>query len=450
MNEFPLNITTSQARNHKVAATGNTAVPADGTDFNTLLSQQRLDGATLEFPADGKHALPLKGKAAAHAKGSPATDAAGETQPVMLNALLAQPAQTPRVNNETRGAALADQASYNPLALSAQHPSGKKAAHNPAGLAHGKAGKTQDAQDKTVPVATDPAVEAAAAGLVAAGPLSHSDMASTTLPQQDHDASAIGKAPGKGKAAIQTASAHLPRQAGVPGKGADAAGHSASNTRLNNEPAGDSTPAAAARMPQELVATHNEEAAKTGRQPEHFKPAEALESAGLAPALMRGNEATPASPQMHNAGTATPAHTLHQPVGSPAWSGEFGQQITWIAKQKDHTAELHLNPPQLGPLDVVLKVSGDQASAQFSSPHAAVREAVEQAIPKLREMLADSGIMLGNATVSDQAPQRNQDQSPRNLQRRPDRVDTVSSATITHEAGNVQPRRHNGMVDTFV
>jgi flagellar hook-length control protein FliK len=101
--------------------------------------------------------------------------------------------------------------------------------------------------------------------------------------------------------------------------------------------------------------------------------------------------------------------TINTPVSHEKWGDEFNQKITWLSNQKEQTAELHLNPPQLGPMDVVLKVSGDQATAFFTSPHAAVREAVEQALPRLREMLADSGIMLGNATVSDQAPRNRQD-----------------------------------------
>lgn len=80
------------------------------------------------------------------------------------------------------------------------------------------------------------------------------------------------------------------------------------------------------------------------------------------------------------------------------------RSLGWLLPIKDQTAELHLNPPQPGPLDVVINVSGDQATALFTSSHAAVRDAIEQVMPKLRGMLADNGIMLGNATVSDQAP----------------------------------------------
>lgn len=142
-------------------------------------------------------------------------------------------------------------------------------------------------------------------------------------------------------------------------------------------------------------------------------------------------------------------YRLGTPLANPAWGEEFGQRITWMATQREHTAELHLNPPNLGPLDVVLSVSGDQATAMFTSPHAAVRSAVEQALPKLREMLADNGIMLGNATVGDQPPGERH-AGPGGQQK-------VWLGADAVPAGGNQPglaawhgRRQEGMVDTFV
>jgi flagellar hook-length control protein FliK len=143
--------------------------------------------------------------------------------------------------------------------------------------------------------------------------------------------------------------------------------------------------------------------------------------------------------------------TINTPVSHEKWGDEFNQKITWLSNQKEQTAELHLNPPQLGPMDVVLKVSGDQATALFTSPHAAVREAVEQALPKLREMLAESGIMLGNATVSDQAPRNRQDENERKSSSSRSSIGGVADSSA---AGNQNARvslisRHNGIVDTF-
>ena len=142
--------------------------------------------------------------------------------------------------------------------------------------------------------------------------------------------------------------------------------------------------------------------------------------------------------------------TINTQVSQAKWADEFSQKITWLASSnKDQTAELHLNPPQLGPVDVVIKVSGDQATALFTSPHAAVRDAIEQAMPRLRDMMADNGIMLGNATVSDQAPR---DQGQFAAQRAPlsSANDIRDVPAIAQSTTRVSPiARHNGIVDTF-
>jgi flagellar hook-length control protein FliK len=166
------------------------------------------------------------------------------------------------------------------------------------------------------------------------------------------------------------------------------------------------------------------------------------------------NAAALASLQNTAANVAAPAMqpvqlTINTPVNQDKWSDEFSQKITWLASSNhDQTAELHLNPPHLGPLDVVIKVSGDQATALFTSPHAAVREAVEQAMPRLRDMLADNGIMLGNTTVSDQAPR---DQSQTNTPRSPASTGNISDTpAVSNSTVRVSPiSRHNGIVDTF-
>lgn len=144
--------------------------------------------------------------------------------------------------------------------------------------------------------------------------------------------------------------------------------------------------------------------------------------------------------------------TMTTPLGNHGWADEFSQKISWISTQQNQVAELHLNPPNLGPLDVVLKISDNQATVLFTSPHAAVREAVENALPKLREILADNGIMLGNTTVSDQSPRDRSSDGFMN-QGSGTAAQLEVSDTMSEPAGLlpavVPARRHNGMVDTF-
>lgn len=85
-------------------------------------------------------------------------------------------------------------------------------------------------------------------------------------------------------------------------------------------------------------------------------------------------------------------------VGSQAWDNQVSQRIVYMIG-KEQAATLTLNPPDLGPVQVVLNVSNDQATVAFSSQQLEVRQALENAMPRLREMMSESGIALGNATV---------------------------------------------------
>ncbi len=140
---------------------------------------------------------------------------------------------------------------------------------------------------------------------------------------------------------------------------------------------------------------------------------------------------------------------VNTPLTHNAWADEFSQKITWVATQHGQSAELHLNPPQLGPLDVLIKVNGDQATALFTSPHAVVRDAIEQALPKLREMLADNGIMLGNATVSDQSPREQQTKQTDQPHKREGWQEKMDQTILVGGAPVRSGQHHQGSVDTF-
>ena len=107
--------------------------------------------------------------------------------------------------------------------------------------------------------------------------------------------------------------------------------------------------------------------------------------------------ATPSNGSAHSASAAT--LQVAPPVGTPGWSEEVGNRIVWMANRMESRAELVLTPPQMGRVEVSLTISGDQASANFVSANPAVREALESALPRLREVLADAGIQLGQAQV---------------------------------------------------
>ncbi|MCC7702129.1 flagellar hook-length control protein FliK [Janthinobacterium sp. GW460P] len=114
----------------------------------------------------------------------------------------------------------------------------------------------------------------------------------------------------------------------------------------------------------------------------------------------------PSALQQAAAAVAVPADKLTGRVGSPAWDQQLGQKVVWMAAGGDQSATLTLNPPDLGPVQVVLTVTNDQADAAFMSAQPEVRQALEAAMPRLREMMSEAGIAFGSATVSAGTPEQ--------------------------------------------
>lgn len=93
--------------------------------------------------------------------------------------------------------------------------------------------------------------------------------------------------------------------------------------------------------------------------------------------------------------------TISQPMTDPNWSKALGDQVMSMVSMKMDKATIQVNPPQLGPVEVTLKMNGnDQAQVIFTSAVPATREIIENNMPKLVSMMASSGIALADAQVS--------------------------------------------------
>lgn len=102
-------------------------------------------------------------------------------------------------------------------------------------------------------------------------------------------------------------------------------------------------------------------------------------------------------------GEAKAQHAVFAPLASPHWAEEFGQRLIWLHGKSIQAAEIHLNPPELGPVAVRIRLHEDQTSVQFASPHAAVREAIEAALPRLKEMFEARQLSLAQVEVAQQS-----------------------------------------------
>ena len=155
-------------------------------------------------------------------------------------------------------------------------------------------------------------------------------------------------------------------------------------------------------------------------------------------------------------GVAEKVH-VDAPVGHAKWGGELAQKVVWLASQQSQVAEIHLNPAHLGPVEVMLSISQDQATAQFVSAHPAVRDAIQDALPRLREMLAENGIQLGNVMVgADSFQQQSGQQHAQQSHSRSEQgnfsmmeTDNQSMTPGSMGASTTTASRHHGLVNTF-
>ena len=95
--------------------------------------------------------------------------------------------------------------------------------------------------------------------------------------------------------------------------------------------------------------------------------------------------------------------TITEEFASARWGESFSKQVVWMSNQNVNSAELRLNPANLGPIEVRIEMEDEQINVSFSSRNAVVREAVEQALPRLREMFEQSGLNLSESNVSQQS-----------------------------------------------
>ncbi|MEK7302741.1 MAG: flagellar hook-length control protein FliK, partial [Pseudomonadota bacterium] len=122
----------------------------------------------------------------------------------------------------------------------------------------------------------------------------------------------------------------------------------------------------------------------------------------------------------------------------------------WMTTQQHQVAEIRLNPAHLGPVEVMLSITQDQATAQFLSPHLAVREAIEAALPRLKEMMAENGIQLGNVMVgADSFQQENKQQHAHHPEKGAVSLMGANTGTVGAVETAIMPNRHNGIVNTY-
>ncbi|MDX1517840.1 MAG: flagellar hook-length control protein FliK [Woeseiaceae bacterium] len=143
------------------------------------------------------------------------------------------------------------------------------------------------------------------------------------------------------------------------------------------------------------------------------------------------------------------AQMIDVPVQQSGWDNLLADRVTMMANGRVQNAELRLTPAELGPLRIQLEIDDGVANVSFQSQHPVTREALEQAMPRLRELLAENGLSLGQADVRDDNGRQRSGETLADAAATTgtggdfDDVDETATSRVSRGAGN-------NLVDTFV
>jgi flagellar hook-length control protein FliK len=92
--------------------------------------------------------------------------------------------------------------------------------------------------------------------------------------------------------------------------------------------------------------------------------------------------------------TGPPVEASAEPLGDT-----LAEHVESMLDQKLGEVRVKLNPPELGALDIKVSLVDERAHVEFTVAHHAAREAIEAALPRLRDLLVATGLELGSASV---------------------------------------------------
>lgn len=188
--------------------------------------------------------------------------------------------------------------------------------------------------------------------------------------------------------------------AAAPPSGSDGAAPPPATPAVPAVPRGDAADAIVRAFAQggEQTASASGDVAEHKVLPQTAAPAPTSHGTSPTPAPAGGGAAT-AGALPAGAGIATPP-------GAPGWNEALGDRILWMAGSRIGNADIQLHPAEMGPLRIQVSVEDGATSVTFQAQNPVTREAIEQALPRLREALSEQGLSLGQATVTGQGSQQ--------------------------------------------
>ena len=87
------------------------------------------------------------------------------------------------------------------------------------------------------------------------------------------------------------------------------------------------------------------------------------------------------------------------------------ERVSALLNINNKEAEIRLDPPEMGSMQIRIRSDAEQAQINFVVQNQQAKEALEQSMPRLREMLAQQGIELGESSIQQGSPEQQDGQS---------------------------------------
>jgi len=146
---------------------------------------------------------------------------------------------------------------------------------------------------------------------------------------------------------------------------------------------------------------------------------------------------------------------LELPLGSAQWGSQVLQRVAWLTGQGIAAAEIHLNPAELGPMQVRVDQRQDSATVVFTSHNSSTREAIEASLPRLRDLFSEQGMELIDVDINSGEQEANAQQSDFDSRAQSEKDD--DDALLETQADGVQSSTsqtetialHYGLIDAY-
>lgn len=134
----------------------------------------------------------------------------------------------------------------------------------------------------------------------------------------------------------------------------------------------------------------------------------------------------------------------------PGWSKELTDKVMWMSSQNLKSAEIKMNPAELGRLEIRVQVGQEHTQISFSSAHAGVRDSLDGQMHRLREMLEQQGMNNVDVEVSGQSPQQQEQQTANGRAGQLGDEGGVDEQQVAVTELDAQTAGHSGLVSHYV